>query len=81
MTIATNLRRCDSNVECLTIKDNSVAEISEKLATKDCVTNKANAIEIYTALKVSLDSGIDLYQNMMQDLEGTYDEVSWDTPG
>ena len=80
-SIATNIRKCTQMEGCITVKDNSPSQTSAKIATQDCIVDKNNVLEIYTKLKESLYSGEVLGSRMINDVNGTFAQVEWDTPG
>ncbi len=56
-------------------------DLSNLIASKDCINNKTEVIKIYTKLKSSLNSGFALYNEMLLDINGTEELVKWKTPG
>jgi hypothetical protein len=81
VNIATNLKNCDTAQTCITVADNSSADLSAQIAQEDCVEDKTQVISIFTALKKSLSSGTALYDRMLVDIDGLPGEAKWETPG
>ena len=76
--VALNIRNCEFLNGCMTVKDTSIDDMSQKISYRECVQEKSLCVEIFTALKKSLESGAELYSRMLPDLKSNTDEK---TPG
>lgn len=78
-----NIRSCssDTDKECLTMKDTTVGEFSAKIAQDENVDDKSRAINIFTRLKESLESGENLYAQMIFNLIQKNNSEGHPTPG